>query len=62
MICGQGFIDTFQYDANGYLRIGRTPTVKGARTGLFSPDRDRLYLAVSRQEGTPPAIWVYKPE
>lgn len=62
VICGQGFIDTFQYDANGYLRIGRTPTVKGARTGLFSPDRDRLYLAVSRQEGTPPAIWVYKPE
>jgi DNA-binding beta-propeller fold protein YncE len=61
VICGQGFIDTFQYDANGYHRIAHMPTVGGARTGLFSPDLDRLYLAVRARGDTKPAVWIYRP-
>jgi DNA-binding beta-propeller fold protein YncE len=62
VICGEGFIDTFQSDTNGYIRVAHQRTVPGARTGLFSPGRQRLYLAVSAAPGVPAAVWVYRPE
>jgi YVTN family beta-propeller protein len=59
-IGGEGAISVFeQKDADHYGEIARTPTVKGARTGLFSPDLERLYLAVRRQGSLPAMIRVF---
>ena len=45
--CGAGFIDVIaQRNADEYDLRERVPTVNGARTSFFSPERDELYLAV----------------
>jgi len=45
--CGAGLIDVIKPDAPGSQQTPeRIPTVSGARTSFFSPDRDELYLAV----------------
>ena len=45
--CGGGFIDVIaQRNADSYELRERIPTVSGARTSFFRPDRDELYLAV----------------
>jgi DNA-binding beta-propeller fold protein YncE len=45
--CGAGFIDVVkQTGANGYELREKIPTVRGARTSFFSPERGELYLAV----------------
>ncbi|HXR93230.1 MAG TPA: hypothetical protein VN750_23425, partial [Steroidobacteraceae bacterium] len=59
--CGEGAIDVFSREANGYQHTGRLQTTSGARTSLFVPELDRLYLAV-RAGSTPAAIWVVRPE
>jgi DNA-binding beta-propeller fold protein YncE len=61
VICGEGFIDTFAQDGDVFRRIARLATVGGARTGFFSPDTDRLYLAVRSTIGHPASIWVLRP-
>jgi YVTN family beta-propeller protein len=60
--CGQGFIDVLDARDSGFARLGRIATVPGARTSLFVPDTDRLFLAVRAQGGQGAAIWVYRPE
>jgi DNA-binding beta-propeller fold protein YncE len=57
--CGAGAIDIF--DARSYERLSRLPTVSGARTSLFVPELDRLFLAVRAGGGNPAAIWVFGP-
>jgi DNA-binding beta-propeller fold protein YncE len=57
--CGAGVIDIF--DARSYERLSRLPTVSGARTSLFVPELDRLFLAVRAGGGNPAAIWVFGP-
>ena len=58
--CGAGFIDVI--DGSGaFKRIARIPTAIGARTSLFVPDLDRLFLAVRASLGEAPAVWVYRP-
>jgi hypothetical protein len=59
--CGQGFIDVFAPNGTGYVRNGRVPTAKGARTSLFLPETDRLYVAVPAASGEPAALWVFRP-
>jgi YVTN family beta-propeller protein len=61
VICGEGFIDTFAQDGDAFHRIARLATASGARTGLYSPDTDRLYLAVRATLGHPASIWVLRP-
>lgn len=58
--CGAGVIDVF--DARSYERMSRIPTVSGARTSLFVPELDRLFVAVRTAGGNPAAIWVFHPE
>jgi hypothetical protein len=58
--CGAGVIDIF--DAQSYERLSRIPTVSGARTSLFVPEFDRLFLGVRASGGNPAAIWVLGPE
>jgi hypothetical protein len=45
---------------NGLARLSRTPTSTGARTGLFVPAADRLFVAARAAQGDA-AIWVLKP-
>jgi hypothetical protein len=58
--CGAGVIDIF--DAQSYEQLSRIPTVSGARTSLFVPEFDRLFLAVRAASGNPAGIWVFRPE
>ena len=59
--CGKGFVDVIQRDGDTYEELARIPTVAGARTALFVPERDRLYLAVRASGGEGAAIWVFRP-
>jgi hypothetical protein len=59
--CGEGVIDILAQTSSGYERIGRIPTVVGARTSLFVPTKDRLYLGVRASGTEPAAIWVFRP-
>jgi len=46
-ICGAGKIDIIeQGDASSYKAITKIDTANGARTGLFVPERDNLFVAV----------------
>jgi YVTN family beta-propeller protein len=59
---GEGAISVFeQQDPNHYKESVRIPTVKGARTSFFSPEADRLFLAVRRQGSQTAAIQVFSP-
>jgi DNA-binding beta-propeller fold protein YncE len=59
--CGEGAVDILGQDGTGYRRIARIPTVAGARTSLFVPELDRLFVAVRASSGERPAIWVFRP-
>ena len=59
--CGEGYIDVFARHGAGYERVAHIATVAGARTSLFSPELDRLYLAVRATFGEPASIWVFRP-
>ncbi len=44
---GEGYLDVFQeQDANRFARLAHIATAAGARTSLFVPEQNRLYLAV----------------
>jgi len=59
---GEGAISVFQQeDADHYKELARIATVKGARTSFFSPELDRLFLAVRRQGSQSAAIQVFVP-
>jgi DNA-binding beta-propeller fold protein YncE len=61
--CGEGFIDTIeQTTPDTYKRISRIPTAPGARTSYFSPDLDRLYLAVPERGSQKAEICIYQPQ
>lgn len=61
-IGGEGGISVFaQSDPDHYTEAGRIKTVPGARTGFFSPDLDRLYVAARKHESQPAEIRVYVP-
>jgi DNA-binding beta-propeller fold protein YncE len=57
---GEGAISVFeQQDFDHYKEVARITTVKGARTSFFSPEADRLFLAVRRQGSQTAAIQVF---
>src|SRR5229473_5970734 len=59
--CGEGVVDVIEQREAGYGRLARVPTVSGARTLLFVPELDRLYVAVRARAKEPAAIWVFRP-
>jgi hypothetical protein len=58
---GEGVVDVLEQRATCYGRVARVPTVWGARTSLFVPELDRLYVAVRARSHEPAAIWVFRP-
>ena len=62
VIGGQGFVDVFQrQDADHYASIAHVPTAPGARTGLFVPDSQRLFVAVPHRGQQGAAILMFEP-
>lgn len=63
-VCGQGAVDVFE-DQEGGSRVprhlARLPTAEGARTGLFVPELDRLFVAARASVGEPATLWVLRP-
>jgi hypothetical protein len=61
--CGAGQIDIFEQAANGYIPAGHLATRPGARTSLFVPSFDRLYVAApAGLTGSDGALLVCRPE
>jgi YVTN family beta-propeller protein len=59
VIGGQGYVDVFDAAATGkYERLGHIATRAGARTGLWSSDLDRLFVAWPARDGRPAEIHV----
>ncbi|MGE5360942.1 MAG: YncE family protein [Bacteroidales bacterium] len=58
--CGEGFIEVFHGDAGGgFTRTGHVATAAGARTSLYVPKQNRLYLAVPHRGDQKTEIRVY---
>jgi hypothetical protein len=61
VIGGEGYVDVFQSDGtNRFSRITRVSTAAGARTGLFVPELNRLFLAVPHRGSQRAEIRVYE--
>lgn len=61
VICGGGQVETWEDQDARYERIASTATSPGARTGLFVPELDRLYIAAPARVGKPASILVFDP-
>jgi DNA-binding beta-propeller fold protein YncE len=59
--CGAGQVDVFDERAGAYQPISHVGTAPGARTALFVPEMDRLFVAVRAAGQEPAAIWVFRP-
>jgi len=58
---GEGFLDVFDHQSAGHFeRTAHIPTAKGARTSLFVPELNRLYLAVPHRGSQGAEIRVYE--
>jgi DNA-binding beta-propeller fold protein YncE len=61
--CGEGAVDIVQQDESGYRPISRIKTSSGARTALFVPDLDKLFVAArAGTVGSDASILVFQPE
>jgi DNA-binding beta-propeller fold protein YncE len=61
-ICGAGKIDIIeQADANTYKPFAKIDTSDGARTGLFVPERDALFVAVPHRGSQQAEIRMFQP-
>lgn len=59
VVCGEGVVDVL---SNPTLqRTARLPTKAGARTGLFHPEADRLFVAARANGDSSAALWVLAP-
>lgn len=61
VICGEGYVDTFDTSDNDFARIGRFTTSAGSRTGLFVPEVDRLIVAIRANGDESAALWLLQP-
>jgi DNA-binding beta-propeller fold protein YncE len=58
---GEGRIAVYaQQSADGYVQIGEIATVAGARTSLFVPEWNRLFVALREFGGHPAEIRIYE--
>src|SRR6516164_9811193 len=61
VIGGEGAVDVFRMsDPNHYEHSGRTNTASGARTGLFIPGLDSLFVAVPHRGSQAAKVLVYQ--
>jgi DNA-binding beta-propeller fold protein YncE len=61
VIGGEGNVDIFsQQDADHYQLVSRMPTASGARTGLWVPELNQLYVAVPHRGSQQAEIRIYE--
>jgi DNA-binding beta-propeller fold protein YncE len=61
-VSGEGHLTAYaQESADRYTALGDIATVAGARSGLFVPEWNRLFLAVPEFAGHPAEIRIYQP-
>jgi len=60
--CGDGFLDVFDTEGGTYRRLAHMSTVSGARTSLYVPELDRLFVAARATAAEPAAVWVFRPQ
>ena len=62
MIGGEGAVEVFsQHDPEHYESVGKERTAPGARTGLFAPSANHLYVAVPHRGSQTAKVLVYTP-
>lgn len=59
--CGEGSLDVLEESGGDYKRVAHIATPSGARTSLFVPELDRLFLAVRATGRETAGIWIYRP-
>jgi hypothetical protein len=59
--CGAGIVDVLQPAGASYARKATVDSRSGARTALFVPDLDPLYVAARAGWNEPAAILVFPP-
>jgi hypothetical protein len=60
VIGGEGFVDVFrQLDTDHYEHVSKVKTSAGARTGLFVPLLNRIFIAAPQREFQPARILIY---
>jgi hypothetical protein len=60
--CGAGVVDVFESSGHDYRRVASVETSSGARTSLFVPELDRLFVAArAGSPGSPAKILVFRP-
>jgi DNA-binding beta-propeller fold protein YncE len=59
--CGEGLIEVIVDQGKSYARQAKLATLGGARTSLYVPQLDRLFLAVRANGQAPAAVWIFKP-
>jgi hypothetical protein len=60
--CGEGAVDVLEWGNASLQRVGRIRTSSGARTALFVPDLDRLFVAARADaNGGQAKILVFRP-
>jgi YVTN family beta-propeller protein len=58
--CGEGVIDVFsERDPDHYQEVVRIPTASGARTSLWVPELNQLFLAAPSRDGRQAAVHIY---
>lgn len=61
--CGVGKVYTYQEQDEGhYIQLEQTDTAVMAKTALYSPELDRVFVAVPHLGGTLAAVRVFKPQ
>lgn len=61
VVCGAGTIDVFQREGARFAKLAAVNSRWGARTGLFAPQLDRLFVAARAERGKEAAILVFRP-
>jgi DNA-binding beta-propeller fold protein YncE len=61
VVCGEGLIDVFAAGGAGFVRTGQVQTASGARTGMFVPELDRLFVAARTGWTDPAGLLVFRP-
>jgi len=61
--CGEGFVDVFSLsDKPAFLPLAKVATATGARTCLFVPERDELFVAVPHRDAQRAEVRVFSPK
>jgi DNA-binding beta-propeller fold protein YncE len=61
VICGSGEIDVYRTGPSNFAFVASVPSRAGARTGLFVPKENRLYVAARAQADGSAAVMVFRP-